>query len=382
MTNSERVPEDSAGTGVPLRRRSVLASAALAAGAPVSLAVPAHTPGRPATQRPAPPQHGAAVRLVAVPAERRDIAWLRSALQVAVEIEFATIPPYLCGWWSVRNRKCDAARLIRRIVSDEMYHLGIVCNLLAALNGRPRIRESAPVYPGPLPGGVHPGVEVCLSGLTKPFVHDVMMAIEAPGAPLTDSADDPLSIGLFYEQLLSAFLAVGPELHLGRQLHERIGEDVLRPVRTLEDVEECVGVIKEQGEGTSHSPADAPSDGHMAHYYAFAEIYHGRQLRETEGEWHFTGPLVPFPDTRPMGRVPAGGWKNPPAEARRLLDAFDDTYAGVLESLDTAWAEGDRHSLRTAVRGMRRLQTPAEELMELPIDGTRETYGPQFRPRG
>ncbi|TGN75587.1 hypothetical protein E5083_18105 [Streptomyces bauhiniae] len=381
MTNTERPPEDSAGSGNPLRRRSVLASAALAASAPVSLAGPAHTPGRPAAQRAVPPRHGAAVRLVAVPAKRRDIAWLRSALQVAVEIEFATIPPYLCGWWSVRNRKCDAARLIRRIVSDEMYHLGIVCNLLVALGGRPRIRDSAPAYPGPLPGGVHPGVEVCLSGLTKPFVRDVMMAIEAPGAPLTDRADDPLSIGLFYEQVLSAFLAVAPDLHLDRQLHERIGEDTLRPVRTLEDVERSIEIIKEQGEGTSHSPADAPSDGHMAHYYAFAEIYHGRQLRETGGEWRFTGPVVPFPDTRPMARVPAGGWQNPPAEAQRLLDAFDGTYAGVLESLDSAWAEGDRHSLRTAVRGMRRLQAPAEELMEIPVDGTRETYGPQFRPR-
>ncbi|MFG3125781.1 ferritin-like protein [Streptomyces sp. NPDC048201] len=382
MTNSERSPEDSADTGVRLRRRSVLASAALAAGAPVSLAAPAHAPGRSAAQRSGSPRHGAAVRLVAVPAERRDVSWLRSALQVAVEIEFATIPPYLCGWWSVRNRKCDAARLIRRIVSDEMYHLGIVCNLLAALGGRPRIRDSAPAYPGPLPGGVHPGVEVCLSGLTKPFVHDVMMAIEAPSAPLTDSADDPLSIGLFYEQLLSAFLAVAPELRTDRQLHERIGEDTLRPVRTLDDVEQAIEIIKEQGEGTSHSPADAPRDGHMAHYYAFAEIYHGRQLRETGGEWRFTGPLVPFPDTRPMARVPAGGWKNPPAEAQRLLDAFDGTYARVLEALDTAWSEGDRHSLRTAVRGMRRLQPPAEELMEIPIAGTRETYGPQFRPGG
>ncbi|OIK28503.1 hypothetical protein VT52_006890 [Streptomyces malaysiense] len=321
-------------------------------------------------------------RLVAVPEKHRGVDWLRSALQAAVEIEFSTIPPYLCGWWSIRNRKCDAARLIRRIVSDEMYHLGIVCNLLVGLGGRPRIKGSAPVYPGPLPGGVHPGVDVYLSGLTKALVRDVMMAIEAPAAPLTDSARDPLSIGHFYDELLKAFQAVAPELSVDRQMHERIGEDTLRPVRTLEDVERSIEIIKDQGEGTSVSPADDLGDGHMAHYYAFAEVYHGRQLRETDGKWQFTGAPVPFPDTRPMSVVPAGGWARPPAGARRLLDDFDSTYTTVLEALETAWGEGDHHSLTTAVRRMRRLETPAVELMEIPVTGAEKTYGPQFRPRG
>ncbi|MGW1892229.1 ferritin-like domain-containing protein [Streptomyces sp. NPDC002004] len=299
-----------------------------------------------------------------------------------MEIEFSTIPPYLCGWWSIRDRKSDAARLIRRIISDEMYHLGIVCNLLVGLGGRPRIKASAPTYPGPLPGGVHPGVNVYLSGLTKSLVHDVMMAIEAPAEPLTESAHAPLSIGLFYEELRKSFRAVAPDLSVHRQMHERIGEDTLRPVKTLEDVERSIEVIKDQGEGTAVSPADGLDDGHMAHYYAFAEIYHGRQLRDVGGEWRYTGAPVPFPDVRPMARVPAGGWKRPPADAQRLLHDFDDTYAKVLEALDTAWGDGDRHSLKTAVRCMRRLRTPAVELMEIPITGTKETYGPHFLPPG
>ncbi len=90
---------------------------------------------------------------------------------------------------AVKDRRSEAARLIRRIIGDEMYHLGVVCNLLVAVGGRPRIKRAAPTYPGPLPGGVRAGVNVYLSGLTKPFVHDVMMAIEAPEAPLARSAD-------------------------------------------------------------------------------------------------------------------------------------------------------------------------------------------------
>ncbi|NMO34786.1 hypothetical protein HG826_14605 [Streptomyces sp. GMY01] len=366
-------------TGAAVRRRSLLA---LAAGTPISAAACTGAAGQGTPPRAAAPRPGAAARLVAVPREQRDIDWLRAALHVAVEIEFATIPPYLCGWWSVRNRKTDAARLIRRIVSDEMYHLGIVCNLLAALGGRPRIKEAAPVYPGPLPGGVHPGITVYLSGLTRELVRDVMMAIEAPAAPLTGRAHDAMSIGLFYDELLKAFRALAPELSTERQLHERIGEDTLRPVGSAADVEHAIEIIKDQGEGTARSPSDGQEDGHIAHYYAFAEIHHGRRLRETDGEWRFTGAPVPFPDTRPMARVPAGGWDRPPAGARRLLDDFDTTYTRLLEALDTAWAEGDRHSLRTAVRHMRRLETPAVELMETPIPGaTDQTYGPQFRPR-
>ncbi|MEU9993396.1 ferritin-like protein [Streptomyces sp. NPDC048045] len=380
MANTRRSPEESAGD--PFRRRTLLASAALAAGTPISLAAPAQTPRLSAPELHAAAQRGTAVRLLAVPEENRGVNWLRSALQVAVEIEFSTIPPYLCGWWSIENRKCDASRLIRRIISDEMYHLGIVCNLLVGLGGRPRIRESAPAYPGPLPGGVHPGVNVYLSGLTKTLVGDVMMAIEAPAVPLTEGAHDPLSIGVFYEELRKAFRVVAPDLSVDRQMHERIGEDTLRPVRTLDDVERSIEIIKDQGEGTAASASDGQGDGHMAHYYAFAEIYHGRQLREADGDWTFTGAPVPFPDTRPMARVPAGGWDRPPAAAQRLLDDFDSTYTALLEALDTAWAEGDRHSLKAAVRRMRRLETPAVGLMEIPINGTKETYGPQFRPRG
>ncbi|MFH8342412.1 ferritin-like protein [Streptomyces sp. AM6-12] len=381
MAKTSGSPDKAAGAPV-LRRRSVLASAALAAGAPAAVAACDHGAARPAPRRHAAPHQGAAARLVAVPMESRGVDWLRSALQIAVRIEFATIPPYLCGWWSVRNRRCDAARLIRRVISDEMYHLGIVCNLLTGLGGRPRIGQSAPVYPGPLPGGVHPGVDVYLSGLTKALVRDVMMAIEAPAAPLTDSARDPLSIGLFYEELLKAFRVVAPALSVDRQLHEQIGDDTLRPIRTSADIERSIEIIKDQGEGTAASPADGTQDGHLAHYYAFAEIYHGRQLRDSGGTWQFTGAPVPFPDTRPMARVPAGGWQRPPAAARRLLDDFDSTYTHLLEALDTAWGEGDRHSLRTAVRRMRQLETPAVGLMELPVPGTESTYGPQFRPHG
>ncbi|MEV7203075.1 ferritin-like domain-containing protein [Streptomyces griseoluteus] len=359
------------------KRRTLLTTAAAAAGA--SAFVAASPPASAATGAAAEARlPGTVARLLAVPAAGRGAAWLRSALQIAVELELSTIPPYLCAWWSVKDRRSDAARLIRRVIDDEMYHLGVACNLLVAVGGRPRIRAGAPTYPGPLPGGVHPGLTVYLSGLSRTFVHDVMMAIEAPDVPLSSDRGTSPSVGDFYTAVLEGFRMSSPQLSTRGQLETRIGSDDLRPVRTLLDVERAIDVVREQGEGTGSSPADSFADDHPAHYYAFSEIYHGRQLRETDRGWTFTGSRVPFPETRPMARVPAHGWSRPPAPVGRLLHRFDTTYTTVLTSLDAAWAGGGLRAMGAAIHAMRGLEEPALHLMETRIPGRRSTYGPQF----
>ncbi|MFE5814599.1 ferritin-like protein [Streptomyces sp. NPDC056479] len=379
---SEEPDESAVG---PFRRRSFLASAAVAAGTPTAVAGPAQAAAAPEGAPLAAAGLGSVARLMAVAEDGRGVAWLRSALQVAVGLELATIPPYLCGWWSVKDHRSEVARMIRRIVGDEMYHLGIVCNLLVAVGGRPQIKAAAPVYPGPLPGGVRAGVNVYLSGLTRPFVRDVMMAIEAPEVSLARSAASP-TVGEFYDGMLRAFRTVRPDLSVRGQVTQHIDSDELRPVRDLDDVEHAIEIIREQGEGTASSPIDSFSDDRPAHYYAFGEIYHGRELRRTDDGWRYVGPPVPFPDVRPMAPVPVGGWRNTSAHVGGLLFRFDAMYSTVLDSLDAAWAGGGSRSLGAGIHTMRGLERPAVELMETGIPGTRGTYGPQFRamrrPRG
>jgi hypothetical protein len=361
------------GTAAPgLGRRTLLASAAAAA-----VAAPLASPAAPAQA--AVPVEGTVARLLAVGAQDRDLDWIKNALRTAVALELSTIPPYLCGWWSVKDRSSEAARLIRRIVDDEMFHLGVVCNLLVAVGGRPQVSASAPVYPGPLPGGVRPEVTVCLSGLTPAFVHDVMMGIEAPESPLARAAGGP-TLGSFYGNLLDAFRSVDPPLSADGQLAEPIGSDRLVPITDLDGVTAAIETVKEQGEGTDASPDDAFQDDHPAHYYAFAEIYHGRRLQQTGGTWGFTGEAVPFPDARPMAEVPAGGWPDPPAQVAQLLQQFDTTYHAVLAGLDSAWSGAGARGLNAAIHSMRGLESSALSLMETPIEGTAATYGPQFTP--
>jgi len=350
-------------------RRTLLRSAAVAAAGPSALSSATLARAESAS---------AAARLLDVPGRCRDTDWIKCALQIAVELELATIPPYLCAWWSVLDRGSEAAQLIQGIVLDEMYHMGTVCNLLVAVGGTPRITSKAPRYPGPLPGGVRQHLTVYLSGLTKQSVHDVMMAIEAPDKPLAREARQ-YSIGDFYTALLDAFEQARPTLSPQRQLSGHIGADQLIVVDSLDAVQASIEVVKEQGEGTAASPDVSFGQGAPAHYYAFGEIYHERRLRKINGVWEYSGSALPFPDARPMGVVPAGGWPSPPGHVQQLLHQFDQTYTAVLQHLESSWAAGDSRSLDTAVDAMRALEAPAIALMDIPLPEGQRTYGPQFR---
>ncbi|MFD9130373.1 ferritin-like protein [Kitasatospora sp. NPDC059571] len=360
-----------AAVGVPPAVRGVptapvpVAAADPAPGAGVAAAVPAA--GR------------SAARLLAVPGGHRDVPWIRDALQTALELELATLPPYLCAWWSIRDRSDPAARLIQGIVYDEMFHMALVCNLLVAVGGRPSIVDGVMSYPGPLPGGVREDLTVRLAGLGHDFVRDVMMGIELPEAPVARVAGPP-SIGSFYDGLAAAFEEAAPELAADGQLRQRIGPNMLEPVARPSDVARVIETVKEQGEGTSTSPECSLGREMLGHYYAFGEIYHERMLERVDGVWEYSGDPLPFPDVRPMGVVPADGWPSPERRVRRLLHQCDALFTTVLRELEAAWDGGGHRALGRAVAAMRSMEKPATALMDIPVPGTDRTYGPQFRP--
>ena len=94
----------------------------------------------------------------------------------------ATIPPYLCAMWSIKDPADPVRSMIRDIVLEEMSHMGTACNMLTAVGGTPVVNTAdvVPTYPGPLPGGVHADLVVSLSGLTKDVVKSTFMEIELP----------------------------------------------------------------------------------------------------------------------------------------------------------------------------------------------------------
>src|SRR5262245_7093514 len=82
---------------------------------------------------------------------------LKDALQTAMQLEFSTIPPYLCAQWSISSDPSGVAGMIENIVLQEMYHFALAGNMLTAIGGVPSIANAAfiPRYPTDLlPGGI------------------------------------------------------------------------------------------------------------------------------------------------------------------------------------------------------------------------------------
>src|SRR5436190_20980790 len=94
---------------------------------------------------------------------------LQAALQTAMQLEFSTIPPYLCAQWSINSDPSDVANMIQGIVVQEMFHFALAGNMLSAIGGTPDIANSAfvPSYPtNVLPGGIPQTLAVDLQPLS------------------------------------------------------------------------------------------------------------------------------------------------------------------------------------------------------------------------
>jgi len=307
--------------------------------------------------------------LMKVPAEERDVQWLAYSLQEAIQLEWATIPPYLCACWSIKTGvgipplTVEMRSTIQSIVIQEMLHMGLACNMLASIGGSPNIcsENFTPKYPCELPGHVHEGLVIGLAGLSRdePGNKDQVykfMQIESPEDPLAFRNDEGFcTIGEFYEDVSLVFDQVNPKLEPNQQLTNDLMSDLVI-VRSVADAKASIDLIKRQGEGTSSSPfvdgntrEIAPAH-ELAHYYRFGEIHAERRLQldlTVPTGWSFTGDCFPFPDAKDlflMAEVPPGGYPE--------SDEFDLAYTKVLRLLHDGWAQGDGSKLGDAIQTM------------------------------
>lgn len=87
------------------------------------------------------------------------IADLQYHLQVALQLEHATIPPYLTALYSIKQNAERSNQgsfdVIRAVVVEEMLHMTLAANLLNAVGGEPKLTEKGfvPNYPTYLPSG-------------------------------------------------------------------------------------------------------------------------------------------------------------------------------------------------------------------------------------
>lgn len=335
---------------------------------------------------------------VADPAAELD--HLRAALQAAVTLEFATLPPYLSALWSVKDDIGYVANSIRQVIQEEMLHMSLAANMLGSIGGHPQISNRAPSYPGPLPLGIHPELVVHLAALS-PDTLATFLEIERPHHPghhvslnaerdldtfhaaeETGHDEADFTIGEFYDQIVESFRRLQPDQTNKRQVTAPLASMV---ITTVDDVEKAVSRIQNEGEGSS-GPADTGAYN-LAHYYRFAEIIELKRLVQDPktGDYAFVDP-IPFDmaaDVWPMAQVPEGGYQSASivdAEVRRLLHGFDLAYSQLLDLLQAVWESDDgQAALWHAIDAMFGLEEWAKPLMQIPRPTGGGNYGPEFR---
>jgi hypothetical protein len=323
------------------------------------------------------------VQLMAVPADSRDLSWLQESLQSAIELEFATLPVYLSAMWSIKQQSGEVYNLIKSVVIEEMLHMGLTCNMLKAIGGMPKI--VAPMYPGHLPGGVLPDLDVYLGGL-NPETLDMYMAIERPEHPFALIKTEYPTIGIFYDAIRELFQSLSPPISTDGQLAAPLdvpnpdgsGATITEPLThlgALDDVLKAIATIKDQGEGTANSPDSPEFGGELAHYYRFGEIRYGKKFVEIDGTWQYAGDPIPFPECYPVSRVPPGGYPDLPASKK-----FNTAYFQLIAGLQNAWAGGGEQALDKAIGIMFQLYDLAAPIIATPLPDGNGNYGPDFIP--
>ncbi len=360
-----------------------------------------------------------------------DVHSLGRVLQLAMELEHATVPPYLCALFSIKpGRNRAVAATLRHIVVQEMLHMALLGNLLNAVGGAPLIDKPAfiPRFPGYLPAGVRPEVTVSLRRCSKQHIRDVFMAIEQPertleGVPpappavdmrevqitsegylagayegvvkdvvsgFTDAEYHPLTIGWFYNHIARAVVDLderSDDLFSGdpsRQLTPEAWPDVPGRLYRITDRASAVLALKEivtQGEGASLTdPTESRNE--LAHFFRFQEIVEGRELVRNQGAWVFEGDEIPFDEDGiyPMVDDPDTATLPPGSLARLRSQLFNSVYGDLRRALQKAF-NGSPSSLHGAIGLMFSLEIEARKLMQTPLpDGSPLTAGPSFQP--
>lgn len=326
-------------------------------------------------------------------------------LQLAVELEHATIPVYLYALYSLDpTRNAEIASIIGSVVVEEMLHMTLASNVLNALGGSPVIDKPdfIPTYPGPLPGSVQSDLTVNLAPFSmahdgQPGQLDTFLQIEEPEDPLNFPtaalADvDTITIGEFYTAISDAIAILGNGAFVDPPRNQ-VGPELMEESVVVVDVataQQAIAIIIEQGEGTSTSPEEVVGGGY-AHYYRYMQIQKGRLLVQTPNPpgYAYAGAAVPFDPagvyavpTNPSSYPPANPKQTPyqPGTAQAVAnDTFNYTYTSLLVALHALFnGDATQEQFNRAIGLMMSLKGQAKAMMS-GIPDPEALTGPSFQ---
>jgi hypothetical protein len=218
---------------------------------------------------------------------------LRDHIELAIQVELSTIPPYMFAMYSIEDQNSEAALLIRSIVVEEMLHAVLATNLLLAVGGAPDFASTAymPRYPMELPHH-RPPLTIDLAPCSLELVRELFMRIEQPethGAPA--EPDEFETLGQFYHALEIGVAELSDRFDLfsnpqgGAQLsnhtfYQPVALDAedsggLVLITDLDSAIEAIEIIVHQGEGMSDEKWADPDHRELTHYHKLVQISDG-----------------------------------------------------------------------------------------------------------
>ena len=356
---------------------------------------------------------------------------LRQALQVAVALEFSTIPPYLTALYSLQDKSSDAYQIIRSVALEEMLHINLACNLMNAIaennDQRPKFHGEVPIdklsetytingpkkqvlhlpvsYPDELLRPILNGPRVQLMAASKELMQHTFMAIEQPEPVTPGQLQDGQvfdTIGQFYAAIEELFVYCNDHctnLFSGQSKWQRtdfyFGSGGGKPieVKDLKTAKEAIEQIKQQGEGAlppntayrhrqpygTYNHYGWRSDGtygpilgtsyELSHYFKFKAIADG---------------LVPLPSVYPMLPNPSSDeFKN--QDAKFLNEVFNLCYSLLVVALEKVFRDDDELYFSVVVTLMHSVfPALSTQLMQTPVleDGDAKlgpTAGPSYK---
>jgi hypothetical protein len=327
-------------------------------------------------------------------------------LQTALQLEFATIPPYLIALLSIKlpgNR--DAAEIIRSVMIEEMLHLALIANILNAVGGKPVLDATTiPRYPLKLDfqGNAFKDrkFDVHLARFS-PQTIQTFLDIEQPQEPphlelalIKTIPVDGYTIGEFYSRIekmiaeldgqeSKALFSGDPARQVRQDFYWSGGGQIIE-VDNAADARKALDLVIQQGEASHPLPGDRvqlASDGRpWGHYFRFKQIAAGKRYRETDNPETPTGPALDldYSTVYPIVADPKAALYKDNPTLKDLNDRFNRRYTAMVRQLQEAF-DGKPATLYTAIMdSMHALPPLAHEMMKLSVHGGTETGCPTF----
>ena len=314
---------------------------------------------------------------------------LQEQLQLAIQVEFATLPVYLTTLYSI-EKACNEEiyNIIRDVAMQEMLHFIQAANILIATGAYPSIDNEGfvPNFPRRgLPGCVHPNLKVYLDRFRIETIHDLFVAIEQPELTCIARnfpAYSNNTIGQLYGELKGCIQTLGDEVFLKDSEQVSWPWPILHgsPLGIVHNVTDadsaCLGIeeIVDQGEGASPiDPLDHEPGKQLAHYYRFQEIVCKKHLiKSPDGKnYSYSGSKIHF-DPRGVYHMrsnPKSKTVIPNTNCYTEAKAFHSIFRSLLRELQVTF-NGKPDNIIKTVELMESLQVHLKRVMRVIYDPT------------